>query len=74
MGKVLINIKDKSKENIVLNLLRELSFIEFKELEKANKTRKTSDFRKLFGIWKGREIELDALRQKAWQRKPHDFV
>jgi len=39
MGKVLIDIKDKSKENIVLNLLRELSFIEFKELGKANKTR-----------------------------------
>ena len=32
MGNILINIKDKLKENMVLNLLRELSFTEFKEL------------------------------------------
>jgi hypothetical protein len=69
MGKILIDIKDKSKENIVVSLLRELSFIEFKELGKTNKTRRTSDFRKLFGIWKGRKVTIDDLRQKAWQRK-----
>ena len=69
MGKILIEIKDKSKENIVVSLLRELSFIEFKELGKADKIRRTSDFRKLFGIWKGRKITIDDLRQKAWQRK-----
>ena len=69
MGKILIDIKDKSKEHIVISLLKELSFIEFKELDKANKTRKTSDFRKLFGIWKGREITSSALRHKAWRVK-----
>jgi len=69
LGKILIDIKDKSKENIVVSLLRELSFIEFKELRKADKIRRTSDFRKLFGIWKGRKITIDDLRQKAWQRK-----
>ena len=69
MGKILIDIKDKSKENIVVSLLRELSFIEFKELGKANKIRRTSDFRKLFGNWKGRKVTIDDLRQKAWQRK-----
>jgi hypothetical protein len=69
MGKILIDIKDKSKENIVVSLLRELSFIEFKELGKANKIRRASDFRKLFGIWKGRKVTLYDLRQKAWQRK-----
>ena len=69
MDKILINIKDKSKAHIVVSLLKELSFIEFRELGKANKTRKASDFRELFGIWKGREVTLDDLRQKAWQRK-----
>jgi len=57
------------KQKIFVSLLKELSFIEFKELDKANKIRKTSDFRKLFGIWKGREIKSSALRQKAWQVK-----
>ena len=52
------------KQKIFVSLLKELSFIEFKELDKANKIRKTSDFRKLFGIWKDREITSSALRQK----------
>jgi hypothetical protein len=49
--------------------LRELSFIEVKEIGKANKIRRTSDFRKLFGIWKGRKVTIGNLRPKAWQRK-----
>jgi len=57
------------KQKIFVSLLKELSFIEFKELDKANKIRKTSDFRKLFGIWKDREITSSALRQKAWRVK-----
>jgi len=74
MDKILINIKDKSKTHIVVDLLKELSFIEFRELGKADKIGKASDFRELYGIWKGREFALDDLRHKAWQRKPHDFV
>ena len=69
MDQILINIKDKSKAHIVVGLLKELSFVEFRELGKANRIGKTSDFRKLYGIWKGREVKLDDLRQKAWQRK-----
>ena len=68
MSKILIDIKDESKEHMVLSFLKELSFIEIKELNKASKSRKTSDFRKLFGIWQGREINSIALRQEAWQR------
>ena len=69
MDKILIDIKDKSKARIVISLLKELSFIEFREVGKTNKTGKPSDFQKLFGIWKGRELTLDDLRQKAWQRE-----
>ena len=69
MDKILIDIKDKSKAHIVVDLLKELSFIEFREIGKANKIGKDSDFRELFGIWKDREVTIDDLRQKAWQRK-----
>ncbi len=68
MGKIVIDIKDKSKENIVISLLKELPFIELKELKKKSIVSKGSDFRKLFGIWKDREISLRDLREKAWQR------
>jgi len=67
MGKIIIDIKDKSKEMIVINLLKELPFIELKEFKKSNKT-KSSDFRKLFGLWKGRKILLNDIRVKAWHR------
>jgi hypothetical protein len=68
MGKIVINIKDKSKEQIIISLLKEFSFIEIKEIKKDRRARKTSDFRKLFGIWEGREISLRDLREKSWRR------
>lgn len=61
MGKIIIDIKDKSKEMIVINLLKELPFIELKEFKKSNKT-KSSDFRKLFGLWRGREVCSNDIR------------
>jgi hypothetical protein len=48
---------------------RVIGSVVIKELDKANKIRKISDFRKLFGIWKDREITSSALRQKAWRVK-----
>jgi hypothetical protein len=69
MDKILIDIKDKSKAHILVSLLKELPFIEFRELDKKNETREPSDFRSLFGIWKGREVTLHDLRRKAWQRE-----
>ena len=69
MGKIIIDIKDKSKEQIIISLLKELPFIELKELEKESRARKTADFRKLFGIWEDREISLHNLREKAWRRE-----
>ena len=69
MSKILIDIKDQSKKDIVISLLKEFSFLEFHELDKEEKVKKTSDLRKLFGIWKGREINLSDLRTKAWKRE-----
>ena len=71
MGKIIIDIKNKSKKNIVISLLKELPYIELKELKELKKkstVSKGSDFRKLFGIWKDREISLRDLREKAWQK------
>ena len=69
MSKILIDIKDQSKKEVLISLLRELRFVEFQEIEKMPKSKKTSDFRRLFGIWNGRDIQLSDLRQKAWKRE-----
>ena len=52
---------DFEKPNLIKN-----KSIEFRELGKANKTRKASDFRELLGIWRDREVTLNNLRQKEW--------
>lgn len=69
MSKILIDIQDQSKKEMLISLLRELQFVKFHEIEKISESKKTSDFRRLFGIWKGRDIQLSDLREKAWKRE-----
>jgi len=49
MDKIIINIKDKSKAHIVVELLKELSFIEFREIGKANKS--GFNYQKRYDFW-----------------------
>ncbi len=69
MSKILIDIQDQSKKEILISLLRELQFVKFHEIEKISESKKASDFRRLFGIWKDRDIQLSDLREKAWKRE-----
>lgn len=67
MSKVIIDIKDKSKEKTFINFLKSIPFIVVQE--KAKETKKDySSFKNLFGIWKGRNISLNEIRSKAWDR------
>ena len=66
MGKIIIDVKDKSKEYMVLDFLKELPFIEIKESSFDKKG--VLEFRKLYGIWKDRDISKNDLRKKAWLR------
>jgi hypothetical protein len=66
MGKIIIDVKDKSKEYLLLDFLKELPFIEIKESSLDKKG--YLEFRKLYGIWKDRDISKNDLRKKAWDR------
>jgi hypothetical protein len=67
-----IKIKDNEKAIIVLNLLKELPFVEIEESgsEKARKSGKGGkvSVADLFGLWENRKITLSDLRKKAWTR------
>ena len=67
MSKVIIDIKDKSKEKAFINFLKSIPFIVIQEKVK-DKNRSYSAFKSLFGLWKGRDINLKAIRNKAWDR------
>jgi len=68
MSKVIIDIHDKSKEKALIDFLKSIPFIAVHEKE-ISKTRDSSSFKKIFGLWKGRDINLTEIRSKAWDRK-----
>ena len=67
-----IKIKDTDKAIIVMNLLKELPFVEIEESEDENtvKSAKTSkeSLADLFGVWEKRDVCLGDIRKKAWMR------
>jgi hypothetical protein len=67
-----IKIKDNDKAFIILNLLKELPFVEVekREEEKVLKSVKNdkNNFADLFGLWANRKISLSDIRKKAWIR------
>jgi len=72
MTRLHINIKDSEKAVIVINLLKELPFV---EIEESKTEKRVKPFRKgkkslddLFGLWENREISLSDIREKAWDR------
>jgi hypothetical protein len=66
--RIIINVKDDKKINILLNFLNEIKFIDVEKEKKEKKiVSRKGDFRKLFGIWRSREISLADIRKKAWQ-------
>ena len=72
MARLNIKIKDNEKADIVLQLLRELPFVEIegdinKQAGKSTGKRK-GKIEDLFGIWENRNISLSNLREKAWNR------
>jgi len=74
MNRLHINIKDDDKASIILNLLRELPFVEIesdaKKVAVAGRVvRKGSgSLADLFGLWEHRNITLKDIRKKAWDR------
>ena len=72
MTRLHIKIKDNEKANIVLNLLKELPFVEIEESvdEKTEKSGKGDEgnVADLFGLWENRNITLRDIRKKAWAR------
>jgi hypothetical protein len=66
MEKIILTIKDHTKKNFLLELLKQFDFIEI------HKTREKKsdqyDFFASAGLWKDRDITADKLRKQAWKR------
>jgi hypothetical protein len=75
MEKISVYVKDKEKAQMLSELLMALDFVEAvntasEEVETASTPEgEVSDFFTLAGLWEGREITLDSIRQQAWPRQ-----
>ncbi|MBK7177404.1 MAG: hypothetical protein IPH82_09485 [Chloroflexi bacterium] len=70
MEQIIIQVKDKEKAQLLSELLRSLDFVSLVPTDfQENDSGKTeTDFFALGGIWQGRNIDLDTLRQQAWPK------
>ena len=77
MEKILIQVEDKKKTKQLLEFLKALDFVNSirtsrKEIElKKDYTisEDSFDFFSLLGLWKDRDIDLEAIRKKAFPRQ-----
>jgi len=65
--KIVIDISDKNKAKNLINILKDIPYINNIKVESADKNkRKKPDFKSVFQIWKDRDISLSDIRKKAW--------
>ena len=72
MTRLHINIKDSDKAIIVINLLKELPFVEIEtsvmDLDGKPTDKTGKGLEDLFGLWEGKDISLEKIRKNAWAR------
>jgi hypothetical protein len=66
MERIILTIKDGRKKTFLLELLKQFDFVEIqKAIEKKSGPH---DFFASAGMWKGRDITANKLRDQAWKR------
>ncbi len=65
MEKITLTIKDTKKKNFLLELLKQLDFVEVQK--PAVRKPVKHDFFDSEGLWKGRDVNAETLRKKAWK-------
>jgi hypothetical protein len=75
MESIVIRVKDRQKADLLMQFLKALDFVEQVSAvdQEANESdvagADAAEFYALAGVWKGREVTLESLRQKAWPRQ-----
>ncbi|OQY33834.1 MAG: hypothetical protein B6I38_03085 [Anaerolineaceae bacterium 4572_5.1] len=70
MEQITIQIRDKSKLTALFDFLKTLDFVEIIDTDKYHYQSvledEIPDFFSMAGLWEGRDIQQETLRQKAW--------
>lgn len=73
MEHIIVRVRDKEKAQVLLQMLAALDFVSSVETIETDEVEEgvtideeESDFFSLAGLWQGREISLESIRQRAW--------
>jgi len=68
MEQFIVKLKDQNRKHFLLELLKQLDFIELITPEsKKEQAKNDDDFFKAEGIWKDKDVDADNLRKQAWK-------
>ena len=65
MTQVILNIEDTSKLQAFLEFIKGFEHV---NVDQVIEEKTEDDFFALSGMWKDRDIDLQKIREKAWQR------
>lgn len=68
MEQLILNIKDSRKLSFLMQLIKQLDFVEVEKVKKKKATAKY-DFFSSAGLWANREVDAKELRKRAWNRQ-----
>jgi hypothetical protein len=73
MEQLIVQVKDKEKAKMLLDLLAALDFVHSVQTCQAAAAAESQDeppdFFALAGLWQDRETSLESIRQQAWPRR-----
>lgn len=71
MEQITIHVKNKRKAQALIEFLQAMDFVEAVTsgfvIPKPQSIENEADFFALKGLWAGRDISIESIRQKAWQ-------
>ena len=68
MEKVILNVKDKSQLQKIFDAIRKFDFVEVWSAPKTATASKSHDIFESAGMWRDREINVQALRKRGWEK------
>lgn len=73
MEVIRIKVRDSKNAAVLREFLKTLDYVESVSVENADKQRQSANetaFFTLAGLWAGRNVTQESLRQKAWNEDP----
>ncbi len=69
MTTITIHVRDQENANFVLRLLESLNIVDDIETSTNERIENNDDFFALAGLWEDRDISIESIRERAWDRQ-----